>query len=210
MKTQTDCAGSRQAEKITIGQVAGELLRISRMLKTKADALIKQFGPTIKYGDAMFELMRDAVREAGAILQVAADEGLLDAAAAKIAATYPSDQVSWLVYLGDMQVHYCGASEIALGNPELTAKAIDAIARALLTKVSPKPAAGLDTPIRKVGRLNKQESEARKAELLAKCSAHPTLMNDFQALAESVGVSKDTCRRWLAKFKDKHAQNQKE
>ena len=77
-----------------------------------------------------------------------------------------------------------------------------------LTK--PEQSAGALEPVRKTGRLNKQESEVKKAEFLAKCSAHPTLMNDFPALAESVGVSQATCRRWLAEFKGKHAASQKE
>jgi hypothetical protein len=62
----------------------------------------------------------------------------------------------------------------------------------------------------RVGRLTRASSEAKKAELLAKCSAHPTLMNDIPALAQSVDVSESSCRRWLSKFKEKHAENQKE
>ena len=56
----------------------------------------------------------------------------------------------------------------------------------------------------KVGRLDKVTSEAKRMELLAFCSAHPTLMNDFPALAQSVGVSESTARRWLKIFNDKH------
>ena len=184
MNTQTDRAESRETEKITISHVAGELLRIARILKTKADALIKQFGPTIKYGDAMFELMRDAVRESGAVLRVAADEGLLDAAAAKIAATYPSDQVSWLAYLGNMQVHYCGANETALGNPELTAKAIDAVARALLTKVSPEPAAVAAGLVELKQKPARGESESACVACLMK---HPHWTN--QQIADHVKIN---------------------
>ncbi len=58
---------------------------------------------------------------------------------------------------------------------------------------------------RRFGRLNKIESDTKRFELLAACSKHPTLMNDYRKLARDFGISKDTCRRWLNDFNKKYS-----
>ena len=184
MKTQTDRAGSRQAEKITIGQVAEKLLLIARLLEraeVSHEARLQRLAEEYRNvnpgddkhraelqkdiadcGKAPLAIMEDSVRKMAAMMKVAAESQLLDAEAAKIAeaqlaeaplpdtkaariiaATHPSKGVSWFEYLADLQRHYCGIAAPTMGDMEVTASAIDAIARAM---VKPKPAAGLDDP----------------------------------------------------------------
>lgn len=78
-------------------------------------------------------------------------------------------------------------------------------AEALLAWAKPVAVAPVEPVKRRTGRLSKTESDTKKAELLAACSAHPTLMNDFTALARTIGISEDTCRRWLNDFNKKHS-----
>ncbi len=160
MKTQTDRAANRQAEKITIGQVAEKLLLIARLLEragVSREARLQRLTEEYRNvnpgddkhraelqkdiadcGKAPLAIMEDSVRKMAAMMKVAAEAQLLDAEAAKIAATYPRDGVRWFEYLADLQRHYCGIAAPTMGDMEVTASAIDAIARAI---VKPKPAA---------------------------------------------------------------------
>lgn len=54
------------------------------------------------------------------------------------------------------------------------------------------------------GRLPKAQSEAKRMEMLAMCSTHKTMVNDFPTLAKSVGISQATARRWIAGFEKTH------
>jgi hypothetical protein len=56
----------------------------------------------------------------------------------------------------------------------------------------------------KRGRLNKQESEAKRTAMLAMIRQHPSLKDDPEQLAENVGVSESTIRRWLADEEEKY------
>lgn len=172
MTNQTDRAGSRKAEKITIGQVAEKLLLIARLLeragvshearlqrlteeyrnvnpgddkrktklqKQKDDKRRAELQKDIAdCGKAPLAIMEDSVRKMAPVMKAAAKARLLDAEAARIAATYPSDGVSWFEYLADLQRHYCGIAAPTMGDMEVTASAIDAIARAM---AKPEPAA---------------------------------------------------------------------
>jgi hypothetical protein len=47
------------------------------------------------------------------------------------------------------------------------------------------------------GRLQKDEGEAKRAQFLATIHEHPSLKDDMARLAEIVGISESTARRWL-------------
>ncbi len=47
------------------------------------------------------------------------------------------------------------------------------------------------------GRLSKEESDAKRATMLATIRQHPSLKDDPAKLAQDVGVSESTVRRWL-------------
>jgi hypothetical protein len=74
---------------------------------------------------------------------------------------------------------------------------------ALQTKEVDKVPALASSPTKKVvkrsrrGRLNKAESEAKRAQMLATLCQHPSLKDDPGKLAAMVGVSSLTVRRWL-------------
>lgn len=57
------------------------------------------------------------------------------------------------------------------------------------------------------GRLSKEESEARRANMLATICQHPSLMRDVPALARMVGVSESTARRWLDEEQQKYLES---
>ncbi len=57
------------------------------------------------------------------------------------------------------------------------------------------------------GRLPKGESAAKRAEMLATLSQHPTLKDDVAKLANMVGVSESTARRWLEEEEERYRQS---
>lgn len=61
-----------------------------------------------------------------------------------------------------------------------------------------------DKPARKRGRLSKAESDAKRAYMLAKIRMHATLKDDPAELANIVGVSETTVRRWLDEEEQKY------
>jgi hypothetical protein len=77
----------------------------------------------------------------------------------------------------------------------------------------PKPAtaqageAEAGEPKRKRGRMVKDESEAKRAQMLATIRQHPTLIDDPVKLAGDVGVSESTARRWLEEEREKYRQS---
>ena len=82
--------------------------------------------------------------------------------------------------------------------------------RRALTEPGSADAAKQNPPASKPrkGRLAKAESDAKKAEMLALCSKHSSLMYDLPTLAGRIGVSTDTCRRWLAESDKKYTEIQ--
>ena len=90
-------------------------------------------------------ILRDAAGKVAAIMREAAESRLLDAEATRITRMYPSGGVSWFEYLAAMQRHYCGMASPSMGDMDLTANAIEAIARAV---AQTNPAAGPVEPIK--------------------------------------------------------------
>jgi hypothetical protein len=66
-------------------------------------------------------------------------------------------------------------------------------------------------PSRQRGRLNKDDSKAKRASLLATIRQHPSLKDDPAKLGGMVGVSESTARRWLndeeKKYRESRAAN---
>jgi hypothetical protein len=51
--------------------------------------------------------------------------------------------------------------------------------------------------VNRAGRLPKDESEARRAAMLAMLIKHPSMKDDIPALAREAGVNERTARRWI-------------
>lgn len=67
------------------------------------------------------------------------------------------------------------------------------------TQAAPLPTGhggGIEANIRR-GRLTKDESEAKRAQLLATIKEHSSLKDDPTVLARMIGVSESTIRRWI-------------
>ena len=57
------------------------------------------------------------------------------------------------------------------------------------------------------GRLPKGESEAKRADMLAKIHQHPSLKDDVPELARMVDVGESTVRRWLDEEERKYRES---
>ena len=154
METRTDRAKTQI-------QIAERLLLIARLLwragvshKNMAERLAEEYR-NVEPADAEAKasigrriaahaktpgpIMKDSVDRMAAVMREAAESRLLDAEGARIAAMYPGSDVSWWEYLALMQRHYCGLASPTMGDMDVTANAIESIARAI---VQPNPAAG--------------------------------------------------------------------
>lgn len=74
--------------------------------------------------------------------------------------------------------------------------------KVLAAPVKVEPA---DKPRR--GRMNKADSEAKRAQLLATIRQHRSLIDDPAALASQVGVSESTARRWIEDEQQKYLES---
>jgi hypothetical protein len=59
-------------------------------------------------------------------------------------------------------------------------------------------------PARRRGRMTNEESDARRADFLATIRQHPTLKDEPAKLAEMVGISESTARRWMAQEEENY------
>ena len=57
------------------------------------------------------------------------------------------------------------------------------------------------------GRLPKEESDAKRAQMLATLRQHCSLKDDICRLADMVGVSESTARRWLEEEEQKYRES---
>jgi hypothetical protein len=72
------------------------------------------------------------------------------------------------------------------------------ISAAILRLSAAMPEAdGVESTQSRRGRLNRDESEAKRTEMLAKLRQHPTMTDDLSSLATEIGVSESTVRRWI-------------
>ena len=115
-------------------------------------------------------IMKDSVDRMAAVMREAAESRLLDAEGARIAAMYPGSDVSWWEYLALMQRHYCGLASPTMGDMDVTANAIESIARGIVAA--------------SVGGSGKKRAGTRKTKAKRFKTTRPLTNAQSQAFAE--------------------------